>query len=169
MSSVKYQSLIQTPSGILCASFCEEGRLISLEIQSNNSALGASRQKHPSVEDRSVLRRMAQLRATLGCPLKSRYLGVFLDDLARLGTSFQRRVWRTLIQIPYGETRSYSQIADKLNCPKSVRAVANAIGANPFHVLVPCHRVLRKCGALGGFAAGVSIKQHLLLEEGVKL
>ena len=78
------------------------------------------------------------------------------------GTAFQKQVWNTLCQIPFGESRSYSQIAEQIGRPTSVRAVANAIGRNPCLILVPCHRVLGKDGSLTGFSAGLSIKKQLL-------
>lgn len=82
------------------------------------------------------------------------------------GTPFQKAVWQTLMKIPYGECRSYSDMAEKAGCPKAVRAVANAIGANPLIMLVPCHRVIRKNGQLGGFSEGLIIKKLLLKVEG---
>jgi methylated-DNA-[protein]-cysteine S-methyltransferase len=82
------------------------------------------------------------------------------------GTEFQRQVWHELTKINYGETRSYEDIAQSINRPHSVRAVGNAIGRNPVSILVPCHRVIRKDGSLGGYAGGVSSKRHLLELEG---
>ena len=82
------------------------------------------------------------------------------------GTAFQRAVWRELTAIPYGETRSYGEIARRLGREKAARAVGQAIHRNPLLILVPCHRVIGKNGALTGFAAGLDRKQALLrLEE----
>ena len=81
-------------------------------------------------------------------------------------TAFQARVWRELQKIPRGETRTYSQLAEALESPKSVRAVANACAANPLAVLVPCHRVIGKDGALTGYRWGVTRKRQLLEAEG---
>ena len=78
------------------------------------------------------------------------------------GTDFQKQVWSALCEIPFGESRTYTQIAERLGRPSSVRAVANAIGRNPCLVLVPCHRVLGKDGSLTGFSAGLSMKKELL-------
>nr|WP_162830532.1 methylated-DNA--[protein]-cysteine S-methyltransferase [Paenibacillus senegalensis] len=87
------------------------------------------------------------------------------------GTPFQLAVWEALNDIPYGETRSYSDIAQQLGKPAAVRAVGTAIGANPILVIVPCHRVIAKNGALAGFRGGLAMKTKLLeLEsEGAKL
>jgi AraC family transcriptional regulator of adaptative response/methylated-DNA-[protein]-cysteine methyltransferase len=80
-------------------------------------------------------------------------------------TAFQQRVWKALQQIPRGETRSYSQVAQELGSPKSVRAVAGACAANPVAVIVPCHRVVGKNGSLTGYRWGVERKQKLLTAE----
>ena len=82
------------------------------------------------------------------------------------GTAFQRRVWEALRRIPRGETRTYSQIAEDIGQPTATRAVANACGKNPTPVVVPCHRVVRTDGGLGGYALGIERKQKLLNREG---
>ncbi len=82
------------------------------------------------------------------------------------GTSFQKRVWAELAAIPFGQTRSYGQLATALGQSGASRAVGRANAANPLALLVPCHRVIGADGALGGFAFGVPIKQHLLTHEG---
>jgi len=83
------------------------------------------------------------------------------------GTKFQIRVWEELKKIPLGETRTYKQIAESIGSPKSARAVANACGKNPFPVTIPCHRVIKSDGSLGGYSAigGVSKKKELLEQE----
>lgn len=81
------------------------------------------------------------------------------------GTPFQEQVWQALKHIPAGETRSYRQVAETVGAPHAVRAVGSAIGANPVAVLIPCHRVLRSDGALGGYAYGLDIKRQLLARE----
>ncbi|MGI9103339.1 MAG: bifunctional DNA-binding transcriptional regulator/O6-methylguanine-DNA methyltransferase Ada [Terriglobales bacterium] len=81
------------------------------------------------------------------------------------GTAFQAKVWEALRRIPRGETRSYAQIANELKQPRAVRAVAHAIGANPVAVLVPCHRVVRSDGSMGGYRWGMERKERLLRSE----
>jgi AraC family transcriptional regulator of adaptative response/methylated-DNA-[protein]-cysteine methyltransferase len=81
------------------------------------------------------------------------------------GTDFQRRVWAALRQIPTGKTQTYTQLAQLLNMPKAVRAVAQACGANPVAVLVPCHRVIRQDGTLAGYRWGLARKERLLMNE----
>ena len=82
-----------------------------------------------------------------------------------MGTQFQREVWTALLAVPYGETRSYQDMARMIGRPKAVRAVANAIGKNPILILIPCHRVVRKNGEIGGFSGGTELKQMLLNHE----
>lgn len=89
-------------------------------------------------------------------------------DIDKLpGTNFQRDVWRALLKIPYGETRTYAQVAKMAGHPNAVRAVANAIGKNPLPQIIPCHRVIRSDGKIGGYSApgGIKVKQHLLNKE----
>jgi methylated-DNA-[protein]-cysteine S-methyltransferase len=82
------------------------------------------------------------------------------------GTDFQLRVWRELERIPYGETRSYRQIAEALGAPRAVRAVGAANGANPIPIVVPCHRVIGASGKLVGYGGGLPLKKRLLQLEG---
>ncbi len=83
------------------------------------------------------------------------------------GTQFQKKVWRALSEIPYGETRSYSEIAEYIGSPKAARAVGMANHVNPLPVIVPCHRVVGKNGSLTGYAGGLDAKLWLLdMEKG---
>ena len=84
------------------------------------------------------------------------------------GTAFQEAVWRELRKIPAGETRSYAEIAAAIGCPKAVRAVGSANGDNHVCVLIPCHRVIRSDGSLGGYGGGIHRKKKLLASEGVE-
>jgi O-6-methylguanine DNA methyltransferase len=82
------------------------------------------------------------------------------------GTPFQRRVWQALRAIPYGETRTYQQVARAVRRPRAVRAVGAANGANPVALVVPCHRVVATGGKLGGYGGGLELKARLLAMEG---
>lgn len=84
------------------------------------------------------------------------------------GTEFQRRVWNALRRIPAGSTASYSEIARRIDAPKSFRAVAQACGANPLALAIPCHRVVRNDGALSGYRWGVARKRALLEREAAR-
>lgn len=82
------------------------------------------------------------------------------------GTPFQQKVWQELTRIPRGEVRTYAQIARQIGQPKAARAVASACGANPLPIIVPCHRVIRSDGTLGGYSyGGVQAKKLLLKQE----
>lgn len=89
-------------------------------------------------------------------------LRVFKLPLAPRGTTFQLDVWRALRDIPYGETRSYAQIARIIGKPEAIRAVGAANGANPLPIVVPCHRVIGSNGSLTGFGGGLEAKRFLL-------
>lgn len=81
------------------------------------------------------------------------------------GTPFQKQVWQALLQIPYGETRSYKAIAEQLGNPNAMRAVGGANNANRLAIIVPCHRVIQQNGTLGGYEFGLDTKQFLLRLE----
>ena len=86
----------------------------------------------------------------------------------RLGTPFQQKVWKALLTIPYGTTRSYKWLAQSIKNPKSARAVGNANGHNPLSIIIPCHRVIRENGELGGYTGGIQVKRNLLeLEKAI--
>jgi O-6-methylguanine DNA methyltransferase len=83
------------------------------------------------------------------------------------GTPFERKVWSALAKIPYGQTRSYKEIAEAIGHPKAFRAVGRANGSNPLPLIIPCHRVIQSNGDLGGYGHGVEVKKRLLnLEKG---
>ncbi len=90
---------------------------------------------------------------------------VFSVPLAPAGTPFQLRVWRALLEIPYGDTTSYGELARRLGQPTASRAVGLANGSNPLPVIIPCHRVIGANGALTGYGGGLPIKQRLLALE----
>ncbi|WDL81676.1 methylated-DNA--[protein]-cysteine S-methyltransferase [Aeromonas bestiarum] len=93
----------------------------------------------------------------------------FTLPLAANGTAFQQTVWQALCDIPYGETRSYGEIARTIGKPSASRAVGAANGRNPLSIIVPCHRVIGQNGSLTGYAGGLPIKQELLRLEGIAL
>ena len=82
------------------------------------------------------------------------------------GTEFQQSAWRALLDIPYGETRSYADVTRAIDRPKAVRAVGAANGQNPISIVIPCHRVVGSNGHLTGFGGGLDVKQQLLTLEG---
>lgn len=90
-----------------------------------------------------------------------------LELLDPKGTDFQKSVWRSLLKIPYGETSSYKEIAKNIGNPRATQAVGTAIGKNPFLIIIPCHRVIKADGSLGGFAYCRETKRKLLKIEGI--
>ena len=111
-------------------------------------------------EDEALTEALAQVIAMMAEPQRSLDLPLDIQ-----GTAFQQRVWDALRRIPAGETRSYAQVARDIDRPGAERAVANACGANPLAVAIPCHRVVRTDGGLGGYRWGIARKQALLEEE----
>ena len=105
----------------------------------------------------------------MACEQLSEYFAgarrVFDFPLMPEGTEFQNKVWRALTEIPYGETRTYSEIAEKIGSPKAARAVGMANHVNPIPVIIPCHRVVGKNGKLVGYAGGLEMKTKLLDTE----
>src|SRR5690625_3447666 len=90
----------------------------------------------------------------------------FQLDIDAIGTTFQKAVWDACSRIPYGQTKTFQEIAIMLENPKAVRAVGTAIGANPLLFIIPCHRVVAKSGSLSGFRGGLDLKKALLQLEG---
>lgn len=93
---------------------------------------------------------------------KRRFFDLKLD---MVGTIFQQKVWNNLAEIPYGETRSYREVAVNISAPKAVRAIGSANNRNPLPIIVPCHRVIGSNGALVGYGGGVDKKEYLLSLE----
>ena len=87
------------------------------------------------------------------------------------GTKFQIKVWKYLLKIPKGTVKTYKEVAIAINCPYSARAVGNAVGKNPYPPKIPCHRVIRSDGSLGGYSGrgGIKTKRFLLKKEGIML
>lgn len=107
--------------------------------------------------NRFLRQAIEQLRAYFAGELRD-----FDLTLDMQGTAFQRRVWEELLHIPYGETRSYSFVANTIGAPKAVRAVGAANGRNPVPIVVPCHRVIGAGGSLVGYGGGLPLKRFLL-------
>lgn len=127
-------------------------------------------------EDPGRVRLGSSLLEVSGHPLldeTERQLGEYLGGrrqsfslpLNPAGTDFQRAVWQALQTIPYGETRSYSEMAGQLGRPKAARAMGAANGRNPISIVIPCHRVIGAGGDLTGFAGGIAAKRYLLALE----
>lgn len=122
-----------------------------------SDALPGAKDSTPLIEET-----VSQLRAYFAGKLQT-----FDLPLDLRGTPFQKRVWAALLTIPYGQTRSYAEVARQVQAPDAVRAVGTANGSNPISIVVPCHRVINTGGKLGGYGGGLERKQALLdLEAG---
>jgi methylated-DNA-[protein]-cysteine S-methyltransferase len=133
-----------------------ETGVCGIEFHWPRVARGERNDSHPCLREAA-----RQLRAYFAGDLR-----VFDLPLDLQGTDFQKRVWRQLLTIPYGETRSYSEVAAAIGAARAVRAVGAANGANPVAIVVPCHRVIGMNGKLTGYGGGLPLKKRLLALEG---
>lgn len=149
-----YFARINTPVGLLWA-LEEDGKLVSLSFGDGAEAMGRPcRTPLLSRLEEELREYFANARREFGIPLAPR------------GTAFQRRCYDGLRAIPYGETRSYSWLAETAGSPKGARAAGGACHSNPILILIPCHRVIGASGALTGFGGGLDAKAALLALEG---
>lgn len=152
----------ESPIGRMLIAATSKG-ICRLTFEDNEDSLRRRFPKAEIVEDAGGLRDFVEgTLEAIDHPLAARDLPI---DVA--GTAFQEAVWRELRKIPAGETRSYAQIAAAIGQPGAVRAVGSANGDNHVAVLIPCHRVIRSDGSLGGYAGGLDRKRKLLAAEGV--
>lgn len=140
-------------TGLGSVTFIEEdGALLAISMQ--RSLEGVEKETSLTKEAYAQLSEYLNgKRKTFDLPFKMR------------GTQFQLQVWNALLDIPYGETRSYKQIAEAIGNPKAVRAVGMANNRNPLLIIVPCHRIIGKNGSLVGYAGGLDKKEFLLRLE----
>lgn len=118
----------------------------------------AERLKNSVLKETYILQEAAkQLKEYLSCKRRGFKLPLYLE-----GTDFQKSVWAALRDIPYGETRSYKQIAEQIGNPKAYRAVGMANNKNPIAIIIPCHRVIGSNGKLIGYGGGIDLKERLL-------
>ena len=148
---------IATPLGDLGAVFDEDGRLVRF-FRIHGTPTGIPQGPEP----RSLPFFKRQLEAYFSGNLRD-----FNIPLVVEGTEFQRRVWKELQKIPYGQAITYTELALRLGDEKCIRAAAQASGANPIAILIPCHRVIGSDGSLVGYSGGLDMKEFLLRLEGV--
>lgn len=148
----QYTCSIKTPIGTMIAT-ADENAITSLDFTDMIPKIEPV--KHP-------------LLLQLSKELKEYFDGkrtLFTLPLNPAGTVFQKQVWKTLLTIPYGETISYAEEAERFGNPKAIRAVASANGKNPIAILIPCHRVIASGGGLGGYSGEIEKKEFLLTLE----
>lgn len=162
-------SEIESPIGVLRLAATPVGVVrIEFPVASGAGFRGWLARNLGEAEPVETLPALQQLEAELGKYFDGR-LERFDVPLDLRGTEFQKRVWRALLDIPYGETRSYGQVAAEIGKPRAFRAVGLANGANPVPLVVPCHRVIAAGGKLGGFGGGLDTKRKLLALEQSRL
>jgi AraC family transcriptional regulator of adaptative response/methylated-DNA-[protein]-cysteine methyltransferase len=159
-------SLLDTPLGpmIAIASEAELYLLDFLDRRGFEREIERLRQRTKAVVLPGETAPIQSIRAELEAYFSGQ-LTQFKTPLCLLGSPFQQQVWRALQSIPFGGAWSYRELAVNIGRPLSCRAVANANGANPLSIVIPCHRVINTGGALGGYGGGVARKQWLLNHE----
>jgi O-6-methylguanine DNA methyltransferase len=150
-----------TAAGVFEATYCAEG-LCGLAFPRESAPPARACDKIPS----AIRSFHALTNHALQRVLEGRDPGPLPPLRLVSGTEFQRKVWRAMRAIPFGQTKSYQDIASAIGHPKATRAVGGACGANPIPVFIPCHRVLAAGGRLGGFSGGLDWKRRLLSLEG---
>lgn len=162
----KKKSYLESPVGVLEITEDGEG-ICSLSFCSMENGVCSGAEEGAAVEETRLLAEAKQ-------QLQEYFAGErrkFDLPLSLNGTEFQKRDWQALLQIPYGETRSYGEIAKMIGCPKGSRAVGMANRNNPIAIIVPCHRVIGSDGSLTGYAGknkALDIKEYLLKLEGAR-
>ena len=146
--------------------FCYDTEIGTIKISENDRkiiGLGFSdlkKENEIEKETNSIRKTYLQLKEYLSGKRKS-----FDIEIEMMGTEFQKKVWKELLNIPYGETRSYKDVATAIGNKKACRAVGNANNKNPIAIIVPCHRVVGSNGGMTGYAGGIDIKEKLLKIE----
>ena len=164
-----YTTTVESPCGPLFCVVGEDGAVVRIEFENGREAQKLTRRLADKgiqiIEDSE---RTAEVRRQL----EEYFAGereTFDLTLAPQGTDFEKSVWNELSRIPFGQTRSYSEIALAIGKPGAARAVGRANGANPIPIVVPCHRVIGANGSLTGFGGGLEVKSLLLEIEGAAL
>lgn len=162
-----YYTIIATPLGnMIAASYKDRLSLLEfIDRKKPETALKPLSTRHKSDIRKGNPPVLAQTRKQLNLYFKGK-LKKFNLQVGADGTDFQKNVWRQLARIPLGKTVNYGKIAERAGRPKGARAAGMAIGSNPISVVVPCHRVIGKSGALTGFGGGIWRKKWLLQHEG---
>jgi len=160
--TIRY-AIAETPVGRLLLAATERG-VCSIQFGSTDTALeGALRREYPQAEILRTDKQLAGWVRTIRGLIRGESTGALPLDIQ--ATAFQRLVWEELRAIPSGATRSYGEVAERIGQPRAARAVARACATNPVAIAIPCHRVVREDGAMGGYRWGVERKEKLLALE----
>jgi methylated-DNA-[protein]-cysteine S-methyltransferase len=155
--SKRYWSLIESPFQKFAAWVDEEGRLLRFYLRTAGAA-----KVDPEAENNS--RKLAEVQRQVNQYVQGKRRD-FEFELAAEGAEFDQKVWKALLDIPFGATTSYGAIAKRIGYPTAARAVGAANGKNPIALIVPCHRVVGADGSLTGYAGGLPLKRKLLEHE----
>jgi methylated-DNA-[protein]-cysteine S-methyltransferase len=153
----RYWSLIDSPFQKFAAWVDEEGRVLRFNLRATGAA-----KVDPEAENNS--RKLEEVQRQVDEYGKGKRREFDLE-LAADGPDFDKRVWKALLEIPFGSTTSYGAVARRIGAPKAARAVGAANGANPIALIVPCHRVIGSDGSLTGYGGGLPLKRKLLEHE----
>ena len=159
-------SLSDCPLGRLLVASTDKGLCLISTARTDAELTNRLASTFPDAKRTRDDKGMTKLRRSV----EERIRGKRLDEnlpLVLHGTPFQVSVWKEMLKIPAGSTRSYAEVARRIGRPKAFRAVAQACGANPIPIVVPCHRVVASGGKLGGYTGGIEKKLSLLAAEGV--
>ncbi len=160
-----YVSELLSPIGTLYLASSDKG-VVCISLSGKENLIKDLERLIPDVEfEENVSKNKGAIKQ-----LKEYFSGVRKDfdlSLHLIGTEFQKLVWRQLCQVPFGQTSSYKEIAEKIGKPKAVRAVGQANHRNPIPIIIPCHRIIGANGHLVGFGGGLDKKRFLLSHEGV--
>jgi methylated-DNA-[protein]-cysteine S-methyltransferase len=157
-----YYDTFSTPAGEFAVAFDDTGALVATAFGGRKNLQSRMKSGHSLVRDEAKTSRVRQQVSDYFAGKRKS----FDLPLAPAGTAFQQRVWTALQQIPFGETRSYGDLATAIKRTGAARAVGRANATNPICLIVPCHRVIGANGSLTGFAFGNDIKKKLLVHEG---
>ena len=155
-----YYTRIQSPAGLLFLGAANKG-LVALEFDRGTSPVLKGKQLTWELSHEKLRDYVDQLNEYFAGARRQ-----FTFPLDLRGTDFQVKCWRALLRIPYGETRTYADIARAVGCPQGFRAVGLANNRNPIAIVVPCHRVIASDGTLCGYGGGLDLKRKLLELEG---
>jgi O-6-methylguanine DNA methyltransferase len=159
---------VATGEGMFLAHYSEQG-LTGLDFPNPDGLLTPNARTNSKIVSPQILRWHRATAAALKRVLSGRAPKALPPLDWRGTTEFQQSVWRQMLKLGPGQTRSYGEVAAAIGKPRAVRAVGGACGANPIPVLVPCHRVLAANNKIGGFSSGLDWKRRLLAKEGLKL
>ena len=150
-----FYSYYQSPIGKLLM-LAENDMLTNLDLELEQTA------PNPKWIENNALPLFIQIKQALDRYFNGEKETFSTIPLAPKGTDFQQRIWQALRKITYGQTASYSGLAELINNPKAVRAVGGAVGSNPISIIIPCHRVIGSNGKLTGYAGGLDRKKYML-------